>query len=377
MKKIYFVLDTENGPSDGFKKQVYQLIDSQQYTLIQYIGDQSLISHFPHRNATNSNRNFARTCPSTMKKIAKECETRKANVVYKEEIGQANTTSNQAPTVLPRNLKQLQNMRFKHLQQLRLSRDDLYNLHEISYDIDGFVHKIITFPDLTCICGSSSILNEANKVLQLKDPGQLLSYDTTFQMGNFYVSTLLFRHIIFEENPCIPAIFMIHERKFTETHQELFKQVGSLIPSIKSSKSCIVTDRESAVLKAVELELPNLHHLHCWNHLYRDIRFWLRKNRKNQDLERKVAIYIDDISHLFQSPTEEEYNQHLAEFCKTWDPLFEQYFKKEIHPLVPSHIGRWKLESLHLYNPYTGVTNNQSEGFSGVARLNKVAGHNL
>ena len=127
-----------------------------------------------------------------MKKIAKECETRKANVVYKEEIGQANTTSNQAPTVLPRNLKQLQNMRFKHLQQLRLSRDDLYNLHEISYDIDGFVHKIITFPDLTCICGSSSILNEANKVLQLKDPGQLLSYDTTFQMGNF-----MFQHSFF------------------------------------------------------------------------------------------------------------------------------------------------------------------------------------
>ena len=70
-----------------------------------------------------------------MKKIAKECETRKANAVYKGEIGQANTTSNHAPTVLPRNLKQLQNMHLKYLQQLRLSRDDLYNLHEISYDI--------------------------------------------------------------------------------------------------------------------------------------------------------------------------------------------------------------------------------------------------
>ena len=149
-------------------------------------------------------------------------------IVYKEEVGQANTTGSQAPTALPRNLKQLQNVRFKHLKQLRLSRDDLYNLHEISYDTDGFVHKIITFPNLTCICGLSSILKEANKVLQLKDPGQLLSYDTTFQMGDFYVSTLLFRHIIFEENSCIPAVFMIHERKFTETHQELFKQAGNV-----------------------------------------------------------------------------------------------------------------------------------------------------
>ena len=58
-------------------------------------------------------------------------------------------------------------------------------------------------------------------------------------MRNFYVSTLLFRHLIFQESPCIPAIFMIHERKFTETHQELFKQAGNLIPSIKSSLSLI------------------------------------------------------------------------------------------------------------------------------------------
>ena len=77
---------------------------------------------------------------------------------------------------------------------------------------------------------------------------------------------------------------------------------------------------------------------------------------------------IDDISHLLQSPTEEEYNRYLSEFCKTWDPLFEQYFRKEIHPHVSEHIGRWKLESLHLYNPYTGVTNNQSQGFNTVMK---------
>ena len=359
VKKSYFILDSENGPSEKFKKQVYQMRDNQNYTIVHYIGDHSLIKQFPHRNATTSNKNFVRTCPSTMKKISKDCKLHKANVVYKQEVSQASITGNQVPTVLPRNLKQLQNLRFKHLSESRLSRDDLYNLHEIAYDNDSFVHKIITYPDLTCICGLGTILNEAHKVLQLKDPGQLLSYDTTFQMGNFYVSTLLFRHLIFQESPCIPAIFMIHERKFTETHQELFKQAGNLIPSIKSSKSCIVTDRESAIMKAVELELPTLHHLQCWNHLYRDIRFWLRKHgAPNTD----IAVYIDDISHLFQACTAEEYNKHLLEFSKTWDPTFEQYFKKEIHPLVPDHIGRWKLESLQLYNSYSGVTNNQSEG---------------
>ena len=300
-----------------------------------------------------------------MKKVYEECKSHEANVIYKQKVSEASVTGSEATTVLPRNLKQLQNACFKHLKESRLSRDDLYNLHEIAYDTNGFVHKIITYPDLVCICGLSSVLSEANKVLQLKDPGQLLSYDTTFQLGNFYVSTLLFRHLIFEGNPCIPAVFMIHERKFTDTHQEFFKHAGNLIPSIKSSQSCIVTDREDAIIKAARLELPTLHHLQCWNHLYRDIRFWLRKHGA---LSTDIAVYLDDVSHLFQSCSEEEYNQHFSELSKSWDPLFEQYFKREIHPFVPDHIGRWKLESLQLYNPYSGVTNNQSEGFNTVMK---------
>ena len=39
------------------------------------------------------------------------------------------------PVAIPRNMKQLRNMRYKQLQRFRLSRDDLYNIHEIAYVI--------------------------------------------------------------------------------------------------------------------------------------------------------------------------------------------------------------------------------------------------
>ena len=69
---------------------------------------------------------------------------------------------------------------------------------------------------------------------------QLLSYDTTFQLGDFYVSSLLFRHTIFKESPVIPALFLIHERNFKvpmkffsvlqkkrfQTFQEVFIQLS-------------------------------------------------------------------------------------------------------------------------------------------------------
>ena len=107
------------------------------------------------------------------------------------------------------------------------------------------------------MCGLKELLDEAGKVLMLNKT-QLLSYDTTFQLGGFYVYPLLFRHTLFKERPCIPAIFLVHKCKFAETHQLLFQEAGSHIPSIKKSKVCLVTDKERAIIKAMEMELPNL-----------------------------------------------------------------------------------------------------------------------
>ena len=96
------------------------------------------------------------------------------------------------PVYTPRNIQQLQNLRFKHLNQTRISQDALYNLHEIAYDIPGFIWKINTFPDLVCVCGLQEIVNELDRVLVLDTSSQLLSYDTTFKLGDFYVSPLIF-----------------------------------------------------------------------------------------------------------------------------------------------------------------------------------------
>ena len=40
-------------------------------------------------------------------------------------------------------------------------------------------------------------------------------YDTTFQLGDFYVLILCFRHTLFKETPVIPATFLVHERNLS------------------------------------------------------------------------------------------------------------------------------------------------------------------
>ncbi len=78
---------------------------------------------------------------------------------------------------------------------------------------------------------------------------QLLSYDTTFQLGDFYVSTLLFRYVLFSTSPVVPAFFSIHERKFQSTHEELMKEVCRSVPSLVDGKRKIplVTDDEKGI----------------------------------------------------------------------------------------------------------------------------------
>ena len=179
---VYYILDTENGPSKDFKKHVYQLLDSKQITIVHYIKNHSAISKLSHHNSKKGLTAFVRTCPSTFNSLQKKTKL--------QEVAEANCLSKQVPTYMPTDLRQLQNFRSKHLNESRISRDNLYNLHKIAYDTSGFAHKIITYPDLACICGLDQILKKANQILQLKETGQLLLYDTTFQLGDFYVSEL-------------------------------------------------------------------------------------------------------------------------------------------------------------------------------------------
>ena len=107
---------------------------------------------------------------------------------------------------------------------------------------------IQTYPDLSVVAGRNEILSEMNKLLQVggKTKGQLLSYDTTFNFGDFYISVLLFRATCFVENPVIPAMFLVHERKLKSTHKIFVDILKEKNPFLSSSNAVLVTDGESA-----------------------------------------------------------------------------------------------------------------------------------
>lgn len=257
VKKVHFatVLPSSSSRYDSrFRRQAYFLLSSQQspMVLIHYIGDESIATTFPHGNS-KSRQIFYRTYPSVMNRLAASTGYNLPANIYKREVSKGTNFSLQyQPHLLPRNSRQVINIQHSQRQKNRLSHDALYNAHELVYDLGGFVKTITTYPDLMIVCGLDEIVKELGIVLKVESSlPQLLSYDTTFQLGDFYVSPLLYRQVTFANSPVIPALFLIHERKFQGVHELFMRHVAKLVPSLVRGKKMVplVTDEEVGIFQ--------------------------------------------------------------------------------------------------------------------------------
>ena len=129
-----------------------------------------------------------------------------------------------------------------------------------------FIHNIVTYQKLaSCVC-LQSILAELDSALSLKSCGHLLSYDTTFNTGDCYVSPLLFKHVAFNENPVMMAGVFSHERKFEVHHNKVFSIVQSMVETKNTTNVPIAINEEEALMNANEKE-TNLYRVGCSRHL--------------------------------------------------------------------------------------------------------------
>lgn len=366
LEKCYYSIDTPTEVKSDFQRHVYKLKlinDTWNFTLVlvHYLGDNNKAVDFPHRNAKNHLHYYFCSLPSYIKSCEEKVAIDKASIVCKREV--AGMKNSAASLDIPRNIQQLRNLRLKVLNEKHIFHDSLYNLHEIAYDVPGYIWKLSTHPDLVCVCALKEILEEMDRVLLLKDDcGQILSYNTTFQLGDFYVRIYIdFCHLLFKEKPSIPAAFLFHERKFTQTHEELFHVMCEQVPSLKKLSTIpLVMDGEKAITTAIKHRLPNVKLVRCWNHIFRDIKYWLQQHGgKPSD----SSICCDDVCCLFQATSEGSYNKLLKKFQIKWDRIFEKYYMKSFHNNISS-ISRWSLEELSIYNPYSGITNNYSESLN-------------
>ena len=120
-----------------------------------------------------------------------------------------------------RNLKQLQNAKHYVNKNKRIHLDEIAALHIIHTDLK-FVKTIVTAPDLSVIAYDDDLVQELNDMMTVNDGASLASYDTTFNVGDFFLSVLLIKHHLLKSEPVVPVLYMFHDRKFESTHLDFF-----------------------------------------------------------------------------------------------------------------------------------------------------------
>ena len=133
--KSYCYIKTENRSNKGFRKDVYFPVGTGNI-VVHYLGDESLSVMMPHGNS-NKKEPYFRTKPSVKEEIQKKIEVEKPHIVYKNLVCE-NMEGHDAVSK-PRNVRQLHNAKATKQEAIRLTRDAIYNTHELAYE-GGFIH---------------------------------------------------------------------------------------------------------------------------------------------------------------------------------------------------------------------------------------------
>ena len=242
--------------------------------------------------------------------------------------------------------------------------DDLYNLLELAYHLTGTIWKIDIYPDLACVLGIEDLLLELNNTLATNQ-GTVLQYDTTFNLGDFYVSPLVCRHSIFDKSPTIPVTFLIHDKKYSDVHEMFLNVLKTKIPNLSRQKFTVAIDRETGIHKDFENVFPQCNILHCWNHIKRDIRYWLNKHGARKD---EIGVYIQDVIRIMQTDCIDALQQKFAELSNKWSKAMVDCFEDNLRCSIEQHAAQFVLEPLSLYDLYSGVTTNASESMNALIK---------
>ena len=369
-QKMYYYLRDEDGHTDRrFRKMVSNLENNELIQIVEYYGDETLYNPRPHGNSKDPNApEWNRTAPSAQNRIVAEAESGNSTPsnIYIQLVSE-NTDSSRQGVSNPRNREQVRNYVKKVRNSKRLCRDDLASLYLMGNQMENFVHELSLIPQLECIIGLDEIFNEFNDMLTVQSDECVLivAYDTTFQLGDFYVSPILFRHILFEGSPVIPLAFLIHDRKYQDCHERLFARLAKKIPNLKKKKIPIILDRETALKNAVKAQLPNLLIAMCWNHLRTDVKHWVNKHGGRSD---DLVVYTKHLEDLLKSETKDEYDTKLKEYKDTWSESFVAYFEDSLEPDILAYSIHFVIKEYKIYNPISGITNNVSEGLNSVLK---------
>ena len=358
--KRYFHRRLKNSRVD-FYKHSYQLNDSSsRKILIHYFGkDDKVVHEDPHGNRKHHKiRSHIRTMKSVLNKI--ENANDQPGTIYKKLVTKA-VPDGFEKVAKPKNLKQIQNKQAYIKRKNIVDTCEISSMLVINSEVGDYIKDLTLIPSLNITLINDTLLRILKEEIE-KCVITVLSYDTTYNMGDFYVSTIVARHSMFEENPAYLLSCLLHHKRDAWSHTVLLKRIQSSLPSLNSKKVVFVTDREGGIISAISSVFHNAHKVICWNHIKQDIKVWIKSKGGNS--EDKTA-YMAYVVELLNSSNDQELNEKIEEFSKEWSLAFLAYFNVYLKKDIKSSY-KGKLDSIGIFDQESGITINISEGLNTV-----------
>ena len=102
----------------------------------------------------------------------------------------------------------------------------------------------------------------------------------------------------------------------------------------------------------------------CWNHIWQDIKHWVRSHNGTSD---DILVYTGHILQLLKSENPDEFEENCKTFSLKWSKGFLDYFEPQKGDLMRC-ATRYNIEPWKMYNPNCGVTNNAAESLNAVIK---------
>ena len=358
--KRYFQRKCKKNLVDFYKHSYRIDHQSSQKVLIHYFGkDDKIVKEDSHGNMKKyKSRSHLKTMKSVLNKM--EDVNDQPGTIYKRLVTKV-VPSEFEQVAKPKNLKQIQNKQAYIKKNSIIDTCEVGSMIVMNSEIGNYIKDLYLIPSLNVTLINDTLLKILKEVID-KCHITILSYDTTYNMGDFYVSTIVARHPMFEENPAYPVACLLHHKRDALSHAVLLNRIKSSLPHLNSMKVVFVTDREGGIISAVSTVFDNAHKVVCWNHIKQDVKIWLKK--KGGTLEDKTA-YMAYVGEILNSSNVQELNERILEFSKEWSPIFLDYFNNYLLKDIKSSY-KGVLDAIGIFERKSGITINVSEGLNTV-----------
>ena len=190
--------------------------------MIHYLGNEAVYQERPHGNSKTNRNPFIRTSKSVLRSVKDTVrqtgfgKSKSVMKLYAESQANVNVHAVHQGVLNQTGSKQVRNLVHNQKKKVRISKDEMHATVLVAHQLGEYVRNYRLFPDFECVIGYTEILDELNNLLPLQtDKPVLIGYGTTLNVGNNFVSTIVFKHVMFEGGKLIPAAFLIHNHKKT------------------------------------------------------------------------------------------------------------------------------------------------------------------